>query len=208
MLRMLLTKQDKTTQEAELLATILDSYASYNTSGRNNSETACLIARDFMMLYQSSGASQQPQQQLQIESQMGSHGQQGFIGRGMQQVGAQHHQQSQLMQQQGHRLQQLGNHSQSSNPGMGMHQSAIGQQQNLHHGMLQKQSQSPQMPLGALMQQQPNQLAQSLQLPMASQNMMNSGALQLQNIVTASGQQQRSHGLMGSAFHPPRQHHT
>jgi hypothetical protein len=240
MLRMLLTKQNKTAQETEMLSTILESYSSYSSSGRNNSETACLIARDSMMLYQSSGASQQ--QQIQIQSQMASHGQQGLTSRGLQQVGVQHNQQSQMMQQQVNRLQQMSGHSQASQPGM-LHQPTIGgTQQNLHRSMLQKQTPTSQMQLGALVHQQPAQLGQTiagtqqnlhlgmlqkqtptsqgalvhqqpaqlgqtLQNPMATQNMMNSGAFHLQNAVAAGGQQPNP-GLMGSAFHPPRQHHT
>jgi hypothetical protein len=204
---MLLTKQNKTAQETEMLSTILESYSSYSSSGRNNSETACLIARDSMMLYQSSGASQQ--QQLQMQSQMASHGQQGLTGRGLQQVGVQHHQQSQMMQQQGNRLQQMNGHSHANQPGMSLHQPTMGgTQQNLHLGMLQKQTPTSQMQLGALVHQQPAQLGQTLQNPMANQNMMNSGAFHLQNAMAAGGQQQRNPGLMGSAFHPPRQHHT
>jgi hypothetical protein len=51
-LPLLLTKQSRTQQESDLLTTILDSYSSYLTSGRSNSETAWMIARDFMLLSQ------------------------------------------------------------------------------------------------------------------------------------------------------------
>jgi hypothetical protein len=208
LLRMLLTKQNKTAQETEMLSTILESYSSYSSSGRNNSETACLIARDSIMLYQSSGASQQ--QQIQVQSQMASHGQQGLTSGGLQQVGVQHHQQSQMMQQQGNQFQQLSGHAQANLPGMLLHQPTIGgTQQNLHLGMLQKQTAASSMQLGALLaHQQPAQLGQTLQNPMATQNMLNSGAFHLQNVVAAGGQHQRNPGLMGSAFHPPRHHQT
>jgi hypothetical protein len=53
-LRLLLLKQTKTPEEKDLLGTVLESYSSYLSSGRSNSETAWMIARDFMLLSRTS----------------------------------------------------------------------------------------------------------------------------------------------------------
>ena len=53
-LRLLLLKRNRTSEEVDLANTMLDSYSSYLTSGRNSSETAWMVARDYMLLTQSS----------------------------------------------------------------------------------------------------------------------------------------------------------
>lgn len=65
MILRLLEKQGKTTEETELMATILDSYASYKSSGRSSNEIALMVARDCMLLTQSNGTTQQPAQSSQ-----------------------------------------------------------------------------------------------------------------------------------------------
>jgi hypothetical protein len=58
-------------KQTDLISTILESYSSYLTSGRSNSETAWMIARDYMLLSQTNNQErqQQPQQQLQPAQQ-------------------------------------------------------------------------------------------------------------------------------------------
>lgn len=68
-LRMLLVKQVKTPEEEDLMSTTLESYSSYLSSGRRDSEIAWMIARDFMLLSQSSSGSRQRQQQSQQQQQ-------------------------------------------------------------------------------------------------------------------------------------------
>ena len=51
-LRLLLLKRNKTAEEDDLASTMLDSYSSYLSSGRNSSETAWMVARDYMLLTQ------------------------------------------------------------------------------------------------------------------------------------------------------------
>ena len=60
-LRLLLIKSDRSAHEAELVTTMLDSYSSYLPSGRQPVELAWMIARDFMLLTQTSHASRQNQ---------------------------------------------------------------------------------------------------------------------------------------------------
>ena len=61
-LRLLLLKQTTTSEETDLLTTVLQSYSSYLSSGRSSSETAWMIARDFMLLSRTSTARPQQQQ--------------------------------------------------------------------------------------------------------------------------------------------------
>jgi len=51
-LRLLLLKRNRTPEDNDLANTMLDSYSSYLSSGRNSSETAWMVARDFMLLTQ------------------------------------------------------------------------------------------------------------------------------------------------------------
>jgi len=51
-LRLLLLRPKRTTQEDEIVNTILGSYSSYSKSGRCNSDIAIMLARDFMFLTQ------------------------------------------------------------------------------------------------------------------------------------------------------------
>ena len=53
-LRLLLLKRNRTPEDNDLVNTMLDSYSSYLSSGRNSSETAWMVARDFMLLTQTS----------------------------------------------------------------------------------------------------------------------------------------------------------
>ena len=64
-LRLMLMKTNKTTREAEVLGTLLESYSSYVSSGIQNAEIAWLLARDCMHL------SQQVVPQQQRESLQG-----------------------------------------------------------------------------------------------------------------------------------------
>lgn len=57
-LRLLLLKRNRTPEDNDLCNTMLDSYSSYLSSGRNSSETAWMVARDFMLLTQTTA--QQP----------------------------------------------------------------------------------------------------------------------------------------------------
>lgn len=58
-LRLLLLKRNRTPEDNDLANTMLDSYSSYLSSGRNSSDTAWMVARDFMLLNQT--ATTQPQ---------------------------------------------------------------------------------------------------------------------------------------------------
>lgn len=51
-LRLMLMKANRTTREAEILGTLLESYSSYVSSGKQTSEIAWLLARDCMHLSQ------------------------------------------------------------------------------------------------------------------------------------------------------------
>ena len=53
-LRLLLLKRNRTPEEEDLSSTMIDSYSSYLSSGRNSSDTAWMVARDYMLLTQSS----------------------------------------------------------------------------------------------------------------------------------------------------------
>lgn len=68
-LRLLLLKQARTKEETDLISTIVESFSSYNASGRSNSETAWMIARDYMLLSQSVSATE-PQQVQQLATQL------------------------------------------------------------------------------------------------------------------------------------------
>ena len=86
-LRLLLLKRNRTPEENDLANTMLDSYSSYLTSGRNSSETGWMVARDFMLLTQTPQhnapmpqiqsihhqptAQQQEVQQLPLQQQLG-----------------------------------------------------------------------------------------------------------------------------------------
>lgn len=53
-LRLLLLKRNKTREDNDMANTMLDSYSSYLSSGRNSTETAWMVARDYMLLTQTS----------------------------------------------------------------------------------------------------------------------------------------------------------
>jgi hypothetical protein len=61
-LRLLLLRPSRTAEEQELVRTMLDSYSSYATGGREESDIAVMLARDFQFL------SQQQQQQASLHS--------------------------------------------------------------------------------------------------------------------------------------------
>ena len=71
-LRLLLLRESHSTEEAELMKTMLDSYSSYTAGERDRAEIAAMLARDFIFL------SQQDQTQQQLQSN-GSH---AFLGVG------------------------------------------------------------------------------------------------------------------------------
>ena len=204
MLRLLLAKQVKTPQESELMSTMLESYSSYKSSGRRNQEIACLIARDFMVLYQSSGGVgvDQQQQQQQPQQQMKPNGQQLLNVQSMQHFSAQPSQ-SQVMQQhqqQQHAngLLQLNSMAPVSSTNLGLNQSTLGgsQQSFIQGGPTQFQ-------LNRLVQSQAllaSSAGQNMQ-----QNMQQNNSLQLQNL-RHPGNQQMNPIMMGTAFHPPHQH--
>ena len=71
-LRLLLLKRAKTKEDEDTIGTMLESYSSYLSSGKSNSETAWMIARDFMLLTQPASRQGQvvmPQTQSSIQQQ-------------------------------------------------------------------------------------------------------------------------------------------
>ena len=71
-LRLLLLKRAKTKDDEDTIGTMLESYSSYLSSGKSNSETAWMIARDFMLLTQPASRQGQvvmPQTQSSIQQQ-------------------------------------------------------------------------------------------------------------------------------------------
>ena len=65
-LRLLLLRQSRSNEEFEIVRTMLDSYSSYTASGRQRSDIAVMLARDFIFM------SQQQQQQPPFLSLDGS----------------------------------------------------------------------------------------------------------------------------------------
>lgn len=63
-LRLLLLRVRRSSQEDEVVNTVLGSYSSYSKSGRSNCDIATMLARDFMFLTQ-----QQPQATMHSQSQ-------------------------------------------------------------------------------------------------------------------------------------------
>ena len=86
-LKLLLMKDSLSDADEDLLSTILESYSSYLNSGRSESDTAWMIARDYMLLAQTSNlkeasSGQQHQQQgsiLQNQSLLGSASEQQLL---------------------------------------------------------------------------------------------------------------------------------
>jgi hypothetical protein len=71
-LRLLLLKRAKTKEDEDIIGTMLESYSSYLSTGKSNSETAWMIARDFMLLTQPASRQGQvvmPQTQFSIQQQ-------------------------------------------------------------------------------------------------------------------------------------------
>jgi glutaredoxin len=113
-LRLLLLKRNRTPEEEDLSSTMIDSYSSYLSSGRNSSDTAWMVARDYMLLTQSScqhstimpqtlqsiQQQQQDRQQQIVQHQESS--QQQIVQQSMQQqlIGQVHHAPNQQQQQQ------------------------------------------------------------------------------------------------------------
>lgn len=60
-LRLLLLRPSRSSEDEELMRTMLDSYSSYSAGGRQRSDIAVMLARDFMFLSQQSNARQQQQ---------------------------------------------------------------------------------------------------------------------------------------------------
>ena len=69
-LRLLLLRPSRSTDDEELMRTMLDSYSSYSAGGRQRSDIAVMLARDFMFLHSQSQARQQQQQQQQQPSML------------------------------------------------------------------------------------------------------------------------------------------
>lgn len=70
-LRLLLLRNTHSAKEEELVKPVLDSFAAYNSGGRERSDIALMLARDFMFLVQ-----QQHQQQAQAQAPQRHHLQQ------------------------------------------------------------------------------------------------------------------------------------
>merc|ERR1712151_1010151 len=60
-LRLLLLRQSQSREEHEIVRTMLDSFSSYSANGRQRSDIAVMLARDFLFM------SQQQQLQLSID---------------------------------------------------------------------------------------------------------------------------------------------
>jgi hypothetical protein len=69
-LRLLLLRSSRSTEEDEILRTILDSYSSYSASGRARSDISIMLARDYVFLNQQQMVQQQ---QHPIQQQNFSH---------------------------------------------------------------------------------------------------------------------------------------
>ncbi|KAL3903060.1 MAG: hypothetical protein SGILL_010592, partial [Bacillariaceae sp.] len=70
-LRLMLLKRNRTTEDDDLLSTMLESYSSYLSSGREPSEIAWMMARDYMLLTQpaNQAGSSMPQSIQSIQQQ-------------------------------------------------------------------------------------------------------------------------------------------
>lgn len=93
-LRLLLLKRNRTPEEEDLCSTMIDSYSSYLSSGRNSSDTAWMVARDYMLLTQPSNqhTAVMPQTLQSIQQQQDRH--QQLVQQSLQQqmIGGQVHQ--------------------------------------------------------------------------------------------------------------------
>lgn len=72
-LRLLLEKSQRSSREEDLIQTLIESFSSYSRSGKDPSDIACMVARDYMVLsrhqVQQQHQQQQPQQQEQQTQQ-------------------------------------------------------------------------------------------------------------------------------------------
>lgn len=203
MLRLLLTKDNKTQQESDLISTVLESYASYQSSGRRDQEIACLTARDFMVLFQSSNNNnEQAQLQQQIKSNALSAQQSMNNLQGMQNFAPQT---AQSMQQHHNMngLQHLGSLGSNGSSSLLLNQSSLGAPQSFM-GMQQKQGGGNPLHLNNLVQQRSNQPQSFLPSPLL-QGMQHNNGLQFQNL-SLPGSQHMNPIMMGSGFHQPHQH--
>lgn len=170
-LRLLLLKRKRTSEENDLLTTILDSYSSYLSSGRNNGETAWMIARDYMLLTQPTNQQSvaMPQSRHSIHQQHLAQQQQAQQQQAQQQQAVQQRMQS-FQSQVGHNH-QGGNQQQSVGAAMVMqqlHQATNGlqnsfqqQQQQLQHleALQQQAAEIQRRASGAFQQQQKQDLS-------------------------------------------------
>jgi hypothetical protein len=67
-LRLMLLRPTKTTEEEDIMRTMLGSYASYSAGGRTKSDIAIMLARDFMFLIQQHTSIQPPRNQFMGQS--------------------------------------------------------------------------------------------------------------------------------------------
>jgi hypothetical protein len=156
-LRLLLLKRAKTKEDEDTISTMLESYSSYLSSGKSNSETAWMIARDYMLLTQP--ASQQgnvvmPQTQASIQQQQ-QHQHQQALQQSVQQQQQQLQAALQAHAAQGNMLQQ------NSTAGLQIQQAVALQNQLLHQ---QQQALQLQQMQNAQLQMMKDPLGQ---LPMA-----------------------------------------
>jgi len=100
-LRLLLLKRNKTPEENDLASTMVDSYSSYLSSGRNSTETSWMVARDYMLLTQTSSQHTAPMPQSLQSMHQQQHIVQHHPGTQPQQPVQQVQQQQPLQQQMG-----------------------------------------------------------------------------------------------------------
>lgn len=77
-LRLLLLRSSRTPEEEELVTTMLDSFSSYTSGGRDESDIAVMLARDYLFLTQQQQAV--GAQQLHIEQQQQQHSHCNAVG--------------------------------------------------------------------------------------------------------------------------------
>jgi hypothetical protein len=69
-LRLMLLRPNKSSEEQDIMRTMLGSYASYSAGGRTKSDIAIMLARDFMFLVQQHTSIHPPRAQFMVQSTM------------------------------------------------------------------------------------------------------------------------------------------